>query len=140
VIFSITSRELCADLAQLGVTPRKSLTLNWPKSLAHEYARPFLLGYFDGDGFITWSRSGIYRYPRWGLCGTQSVLLGAMRLITDSTGVAPRRVRQLPDAQLHVLHISGRDAWTVDRWLHADGELGLTRKRLDLTSRDAPAA
>ena len=131
VVFAITSRGLCGDLARLGITPRKSLTLEWPRTLDSEYARPFLLGYFDGDGFITWSRSGRYRYPRWGLIGTNALLTRAMSFIVEETGVAPRAIHRRPPNRIHSFHINGRDAWTVDAWIHGDGTLGLARKRLD---------
>ncbi len=140
VIFSITSRDVCCNLAQLGITPRKSLTLRWPENLDPRCERFFLLGYFDGDGFIMWSQSGIYRYARWGLLGTHAFLSEAMRVIAASTQVRMRIIRRLPEQQLYLLQITGRDAWTVDRWLHGDGKLGLARKRLVAKSRDASAA
>jgi hypothetical protein len=129
-VLAITSTQLCADLARLGVTPRKSLTLCWPAQLDPASKRLFLLGYFDGDGFITHSRSGRYVYPRWGLLGTEMFLSGAMQLISSETGVSPRRVRRRAHQNVHLLQITGADAHVVDRWLHSDNGLGLARKRL----------
>jgi hypothetical protein len=130
VKLTITSSELCRGLAGLGIVPRKSLTLEWPRTLARSSARPFLLGYFDGDSYITWSKNGRYRYPRWGLTGTRAFLANALRFIVEETGTRPRRIRRNPPNKAHVVHINGRDAWIVDEWLHADTGLGLTRKRL----------
>jgi hypothetical protein len=130
LLVAITSPDLCYDLGQLGITPRKSLTLAWPKTLDPEFQRPFLLGYFDGDGFITWSRTNGRLYPRWGLLGTHEFLSEALDVIVKATAVRPRVIRSFSNARLHSFHINGRDAWTTDRWLHADGELGLARKRL----------
>ena len=112
----------------------------WPKRLNEDFARPFLLGYFDGDGFITWSQNGIYSYPRWALLGTRSFLAEAMLVINAETGIRPRMIHRKPGTRISALHINGRDAWTVDRWLHGDGKLGLARKRLVAKSRDASAA
>jgi hypothetical protein len=114
----------------LGITPRKSLTLRWPTDLDECHARPFLLGYFDGDGYITWSRNGGYLYPRWGLIGTRAFLEAAMDVVVAETGIRARNVRKEDGRQIHGLGITGRDAWTIDEWLHADGNLGLARKRL----------
>jgi LAGLIDADG DNA endonuclease family protein len=44
VQFAITSSELCGGLAGLGIVPRKSLTLEWPRTLERSSARLFLLG------------------------------------------------------------------------------------------------
>jgi hypothetical protein len=94
----------------------------------------FLLGYFDGDGFITQSRSGRYVYPRWGLLGTEMFLSAAMGLISGEAGVSPRRVRSQVGKNVHTLHINGADAVVVDRWLHYGTSLGLARKRLTCSS------
>jgi len=136
---AITSTELCADLAELGITPRKSLTLRWPLRLNRVLARAFLLGYFDGDGFVTWSRTGRYVYPRWGLCGTEAFLSSAMRVISAEAGVPPRRARSETGKKMYVLAIGGADAFVVDRWIHSEGTLGLERKRLSLHGRSAQA-
>src|SRR5260370_12759323 len=52
-----TSPTMCADLAALGVIPRKSHTLTWPDSLPEAFVNSFLLGVFDGDGWITIDKS-----------------------------------------------------------------------------------
>lgn len=46
---SHSSDFLCNDLIRLGCTPRKSLTLKFPK-LSNKLIRHFIRGYFDGDG------------------------------------------------------------------------------------------
>jgi len=130
VTLCVTSTRLCAGLAQLGVTPRKSLTLRWPKDLDPIYKRPFLLGYFDGDGFITWSRIRSYVYPRWALLGTESFLSDAMRFIAAEVVIRSRSIRRCPNQRIYTLHINGKDAWTVG-WLHAGHDFGLCRKRLE---------
>ena len=129
-VLAITSTQLCNDVSRLGITPRKSLILRWPEQLDGPSSRLFLLGYFDGDGFITQSRSGRYIYPRWGLFGTEMFLSAAMQFISGETGVSPRRVRRHGEKNVQVLHINGADALVVDRWLHSEASLGLARKRL----------
>lgn len=129
-VLAVTSTQLCSDLSRFGVVPRKSLTLRWPEHLDRKASRLFLLGYFDGDGFITESRNGRYIYQCWGLLGTERFLSAAMHLISGETGVSPRRIRQHGAGNVHVLHINGADAIVVDRWLHFETRLGLARKRL----------
>src|SRR5260370_12281192 len=48
-----TSPGMYADLAKLGIIPRKSRTLTWPEMLARDFINSYLLGVLDGDGWIT---------------------------------------------------------------------------------------
>ena len=139
VVFAITSPQLCADLARIGVTPRKSLTLCWPRELDPISSRSFLLGYFDGDGFITRSRNGQYLYERWALLGTAPFLTSAMQVISRETGIASRRIRR-HWRNIHTLHINGADARAVDEWIHSGSSLGLARKRLTQQQTQADIA
>ena len=47
----IGSKEICADLGKLGLTPRKSKRMTLP-NIPDAYAGDFIRGYFDGDGNI----------------------------------------------------------------------------------------
>lgn len=47
----INSKELAQDLNTIGITPRKSLTLQ-PPQIPEQFYKAFILGYFDGDGSI----------------------------------------------------------------------------------------
>ena len=51
---SITNATVCADLLQLGVTPRKSLTTTFPQVPPY-LVRDFIRGCWDGDGSVYWS-------------------------------------------------------------------------------------
>lgn len=48
----IYSTKLTNDLKSLGITPRKTFTLQWP-TLSTEMLRHFTRGYVDGDGCFT---------------------------------------------------------------------------------------
>lgn len=51
--FYAYSKKIFDDLVKLGVTPRKSLTLKFPKSIMNDnLMRHFIRGYFDGDGCV----------------------------------------------------------------------------------------
>jgi hypothetical protein len=50
--FSICSLQMATDVVNLGFPPAKSLILEFPKSLTPEFYKPFILGYFDGDGCV----------------------------------------------------------------------------------------
>lgn len=69
---NICSKEICDDLISLGVTPRKSLTLQFcdqvPQHLIHHYIR----GYVDGDGSVGLYNKGKDAY--FGVLGTEEFL------------------------------------------------------------------
>ena len=50
-IFRIGSKLMYNDLLELGVTPRKSLSIPFP-TIPTEYLHFFVRGYFDGDGCL----------------------------------------------------------------------------------------
>lgn len=48
----IGSKKMFDDLIKLGLTPRKSLTIKFPKSIPGDCLNHFVRGYFDGDGCV----------------------------------------------------------------------------------------
>ena len=51
--WGITNKHLWNTLNNLGCTPRKSLTLQFP-NISEELEIPFIRGYFDGDGCLSY--------------------------------------------------------------------------------------
>lgn len=45
------SKSMVNDLLQLGITPKKSLTIDMPK-INHDLQKDFIRGVFDGDGYV----------------------------------------------------------------------------------------
>lgn len=56
-LLSITNKHMSETLESLGVIPRKSLKLLFPKDIPNEYMPDFIRGYFDGDGHIEWRKT-----------------------------------------------------------------------------------
>ena len=112
------------------------MVLRMAVNLPEAMWRPYLLGHFDGDGFTTLSRSwGSYVYPRWGIRGTQSFVESVCDYVCAELGISQRGVRENPG--VWQFSVTGRDALSVDRWLHDGWSFGLKRKRL--TERVAAA-
>lgn len=125
VSFSVVSRPLAAGLAQWGVIPRKSRCLSWPAELG-DFLRPFLLGYFDGDGSIHAVRN---RYPGWSICsGSEQFLIDAKEYIRFSTGVLLEKIQHRRNSDLYQVMTTGSGAYLVNEWLHQEN-LGFARKR-----------
>lgn len=118
----------------LGIGPRKSNTLEWPR-IPESFVIPFLLGYFDGDGWLQNhpSRSSWL----WGVTGTYPFLSIARDYIQHHANVTlAEPVRQCKDRSPHLYRITatGARAIAIDRLLNASG-LGLPRKHLPPTTR-----
>jgi hypothetical protein len=121
----VTSRQMVSDLAQFGIVPRKSRTLQWPANLG-PLLPFFLLGYYDGDGTAYLIRD---RYPGWSACsGSREFLADMKDYIREMTGVELEKIHHRPNSSLWQVTTTSRGAFILDQWLHMDG-LGLARKR-----------
>ena len=124
----VTSRRMVADLLPLGIVPRKSRLLEWPHSLG-ALQRPFLLGYFDGDGWIYAARDRHDKpRPGWGVCSGSRQFIEDLAAFTEAeTGVGLWEIQHREDADLWQTSVTGMGAWVLDEWMHQEG-LGLRRK------------
>jgi hypothetical protein len=133
-MLSFTSPQMVQDLARYSIVPAKSRVLRWPTALPTHLARPFVLGYFDGDGFITSAitRTGgkSYHYHYLGICsGSHGLLLDILDVVQESSGVRMGGPWRRAGTECYTVRMSGQRARIIDEWLHSDG-LGLARKRL----------
>jgi hypothetical protein len=123
---SVSSAQMKADLGQLGIVPRKTFTIQWPR-LAPQFTAPFILGCFDGDGMLRWS--GQPWQWRWCLySASESFLTDAHEAIHRHLGLDLKQAVSVRG--LHELRLNGgKTIQVLDAWLHADVP-GLNRKRL----------
>lgn len=122
-VLQVTSRQMVSDLAHYGIVPCKSRVLAWPSDL-DTLLRPFLLGYFDGDGSAYMHRGR----PGWTVCsGSEQFLIDMKDYVRQSTGVVMEKIHHRPASSLYQVATTGRNAYLVNEWLHQDG-LGLARK------------
>jgi len=122
----IHSRRLCASLAKLGCTPRKSFTLQFPTSdqVPDHLLRHFVRGYFDGDGSI-----GRNDGCRMSIVGTKSVLEGIARTIGVAIGRQPTKVR--PAKTVYNITFGGKlNTQSVIRFMYDGATIALDRKRV----------
>lgn len=136
--FAITSDELIADLARLGVTPRKSLTVGFPsdEQVPTEYINSFMLGYFDGDGSIQLYQPKVgKRKWNFGIIGTFEFCDAFNQILIRECGLfenKPIKYMRIPEKNIWELHVCGvyRDRLErIYRFLYRDYQLPLARKR-----------
>ena len=127
---AFVSRAMVNDLEALGVTAVKSRTIVWPERLPASFAREFILGYFDGDGYITYQEVSNKRYPYLGFTsGSFNLLASIVDVIEQHIDVRLGGPWRKGITGGYFIRVSGNNALIVDKWLHASG-LGLKRKRL----------
>ena len=64
----INCKEMCLALNDLGITPKKSLTLDINiKKIPKDLRRHFIRGYFDGDGSLNNYKRENHNYLEWEL-------------------------------------------------------------------------
>lgn len=129
--FGIGSQELVNDLLALGITPRKSNTLEWPK-VPEPFVMPFLCGYFDGDGCLHRRKGRNSEQYQWSMLGTLPFLQTAREHLQRKCGVylhEPIRKSQKNSPFTYVIFASGKRVLTIDRALNGSG-LGLPRKHI----------
>jgi hypothetical protein len=126
-----TSPQMCADLANLGVVPRKSKILTWPESLPEALANSFLLGVYDGDGWFTQDKRKQTPYYTVGIMSASVPFIErAAQVISAATGVPLANLSQVNHRAFSIRY-GGQRAIAVHDWLHANLP-GLARKRIPL--------
>jgi hypothetical protein len=123
-----TSLMMHTDLAKLGIVPRKSLILRWPDILPMHLANSYLLGIFDGDGWITFDRRKKNLYYSLGFTSASKPFLERItEVINGAIGVTPVNITANNSAY-RILY-GGASASSIHAWLHRDLP-GLERKRI----------
>lgn len=134
---AFTSSEMCANLALLGVVPRKSLHLIWPELLPMEFANSYLLGIFDGDGWITRDARKINPYYSLGIMSaSHSFLERAAEIIGIQSGLRAPAITRVNN-RAWMIQYGGKHAIALSRWLHRD-IVGLARKRPPIQDDQVP--
>ena len=124
-----TSPIMCANLAALGVIPRKSHILIWPDLLPGALVNSYLLGILDGDGWITIDRRKRTPYYSIGLMSASPAFLErAAQEISSTLDISPANLSAVNHRAFSIRY-GGRSAVLIDAWLHRDLR-GLDRKRI----------
>jgi intein/homing endonuclease len=113
---NINSKSICDDLFDLGVTERKSLTLQWIDQCPAEYVSHLVRGYFDGDGCIN-----IYNLERKSasiratMLGTEHFLNGVAENVGINRIPIPIKNKCIYDLRYH-----GKQCVQFLDWLYKD--------------------
>ena len=127
---AFTSPEMVAHLAHFGIVPKKTSLLRWPSLLPDHLSAAFILGYFDGDGNITWTINNGHAYPKWVITsGSIDFLSEIIVIVKKHLGITIGGPYLKQNTRTYTIGVTGKKAFLLDKWLHESG-LGLERKRI----------
>lgn len=126
---SISSQTMFFDLGALGVTPRKSLTLEFCRRVPDQFVRHYIRGYFDGDGCASWVRIRRYRYLHLNFAGTFEMLSAIENYLRAALQLAPKKIYSRPLQRIRVLqYTSQSDVSRVAMHLYGKSQYFMRRK------------
>lgn len=128
---SFQSPEVYADLLALGLTPRKSLTIQWPH-VPKLYLRDFIRGCWDGDGSVSFRkwRAASASYYSGSLAFMEGMRRALVRLGIPEETVNIQRIRR-PNSVYYQIHLKRHRAAPLFEILYANTPetMCLSRKR-----------
>lgn len=136
----INNTKLCNDLIKLGCTPQKSLTLTFPteKQLKSEYISHFIRGYFDGDGFVSYTEHNVFHkhrnknYDQYSyVCGFtgNETFITSIKYVLEDNGVKVSPVYKSKSKAVDI-HIKGVDNIEIfKKYIYKDDNMSLSRKK-----------
>ena len=135
VRFVIHSKILYDSLVQLGITEKKTYKeLHIPKQIPDEYISSFILGYLDGDGYITTSLSSTKNNRlicKAGICSkTNSLLLEFQKILLEKEIKANIRFDKR-DKMYYLDIVAYKSLQNFYNYIYSNN-LGLIRKKIKL--------
>lgn len=126
-----TSPRMYADLATLGIVPKKSHILKWPETLAAAFINSYLLGILDGDGWITIDKRKQTTYYTIGLMSASTSFLERAAIEISAALDVPIAHLSSVNNRAFTIRYGGKGAVLVINWLHSNVS-GLARKRIPI--------
>jgi len=124
---SIRSKNLCKDLINKGVVPRKTLILKPPKNIPDSLIHHWIRGYFDGDGSIFFIKVKNRKYKKVSIVGTLEVMKFIQKKFNGSGYIYDMR----PRARVHRFRVNRQeDIKRFGLFIYKDATVFLKRKKL----------
>ena len=126
---AITSDQIFDGLTRFGITPRKSLTLRFPKWVEeHPLVHHFIRGYLDGDGFWMLRTRDQQMYV--GLLGTKQFLNACIRVLEKNCALCHHRKPSPKENIFEITWSGNKQTKRIRDYLYKDAtiDIRLTRK------------
>ena len=89
---TLNSKKISNDLIDKGIIPNKSLILQ-PPNISEQFYKPFILGYFDGDGSI--SKTSQYNNYTISIQGTKEILTWICQVLNWDANLEKRDINSI---------------------------------------------
>lgn len=122
--FRIKNKNISEKLESYGMVARKTMVLNFPNNLPFEFESAFILGYFDGDGWICDKEFG----KQFGIVGTNDIILNIQNILIQRCNVSKNKIRQNSKNICSLSVTSKKDILSLKTWLYKDATIYLKRK------------
>ena len=123
----VTSKHFHEQLINLGCIPNKSLVLTFPdKSIfqSEDLLIPFIRGYVDGDGCLSYTKSGRLVL---GIIGTKEFLQGICNIL-DKDKIIRTKDKRHPNSNTYQISWSSNNADKIAAILYKNANIYLQRK------------
>jgi hypothetical protein len=132
----ICSKHFSEKLSYYGATPKKSLTLEWPKNLNHEYWRFFIKGFFEGDGgFSIKLHSKLKIYYSASFTSTLPFLQKLNSIILDELGVSGKIYQKTQNGTYSLCFAKQKELKILVKWLYQDYDHLAMERKLDIAKQ-----
>ena len=124
----ISNKTMFNDLVEIGITPRKTLTVKWIDQCPVEYQRDLVRGILDGDGCVCTRDNKTIQVT---FVGTESVLDGIKNSFKNFSGKSISTIYKIKKAKAFRYVISGnRNCSQFLDWIYSGStdENRMTRK------------
>ena len=121
---TLNSKKISNDLLDKGVPPNKSLILG-PPNISEKFYKPYILGYFDGDGSI--SKTSQYNNYSISIQGTKELLTWIANVLNWDCRLEKRN--QKSDSNMYYIRCGGTNKpYQILNQLYDACEIHLDRK------------
>jgi len=126
----VNSKKMCRRLMQLGVIPKKSLSVKFPEKIPKENLKHFLRGVIDGDGSISYldrKRSPYFSIKIYS--GSESFLSQLAMAVKKITSLKAD-VQKRANKNLYTVSYTCSKGEKLAKYLYSDANIFLERKYL----------
>lgn len=129
----INNKKTCKKLMQLGVTPKKSLTIKFP-NIPKNYLRHFIRGVIDGDGNVRYVKRKRSPYFEITLAsGSKAFCEGFIHSIKQNVGVNAN-IRKV-GKNTNIIQYSCSRGERLARYIYSNADIFLKRKYLQYKNK-----
>lgn len=120
-----TDKHMSERLTELGVTPRKSLTLKFCKEVPEKFLSAYILGLWDGDGCISFSK--VTQQPKFSFIGSKDIVENMAKILHENCDIEVPSISKT--ANNYTINIGGtKKVKRLREWLYKNATIYLQRK------------